>query len=119
MAHGYNTLVVGNGDVESHEDGIQKATENNMDGVMVGRAIFHDPYLFNPDSRNKDPIGLLKLHLSEYQKLWGDTRYDPMKRFFKVYIHDKDLRLKLMQTKSISESLEIINSLHNFSGVLK
>lgn len=40
------TLIFGNGDVVSVEDGNLKAKKSGADGVMLGRAIFGNPWLF-------------------------------------------------------------------------
>lgn len=42
------TLIFGNGDVVSLDDAYKKAEETGADGVMLGRAIFGNPWLFNP-----------------------------------------------------------------------
>jgi len=40
------TLIVGNGDVKDLSDAKEKARETGADGVMLGRAIFGNPWLF-------------------------------------------------------------------------
>ena len=40
------TLIVGNGDVESRQQGLELAKEHRLDGIMIGRGIFHDPFVF-------------------------------------------------------------------------
>ncbi|OGI76294.1 hypothetical protein A3C67_00235 [Candidatus Nomurabacteria bacterium RIFCSPHIGHO2_02_FULL_42_19] len=40
------TLILGNGDVENLEDARKKIKEYKCDGVMLGRAIFGNPWLF-------------------------------------------------------------------------
>ncbi len=42
------TVIIGNGDVLSLEDGRAKAQESGADGVMVGRALFGNPWFFDP-----------------------------------------------------------------------
>lgn len=42
-----NTLIIGNGDVISLADGIKKAEQSGADGVMVGRALFGNPWFFD------------------------------------------------------------------------
>ena len=39
--------IIGNGDVSSVEDAIEKCNQTGADGVMVGRGIFHNPWFFN------------------------------------------------------------------------
>ena len=41
------TVIIGNGDVVSLADGEAKATESGADGVMVGRALFGNPWFFD------------------------------------------------------------------------
>lgn len=45
------TVLIGNGDVLSPEDGLAKSTVNNADGIMVGRALFGNPWFFHPTKR--------------------------------------------------------------------
>jgi len=40
------TLILGNGDVSSLEDAKRRVEETGCDGVMIGRAIFKNPWLF-------------------------------------------------------------------------
>ena len=46
-----NTLVVGNGDVLSREQGEELCQKHGLDGIMIGRGIFADPFVFEPHSR--------------------------------------------------------------------
>ena len=41
-----HTLILGNGDVKSVADAEEKAKVSGVDGVMIGRAIFGNPWLF-------------------------------------------------------------------------
>lgn len=41
------TLIIGNGDVVSLEEGKEKAKQSGVDGVMVGRALFGNPWFFD------------------------------------------------------------------------
>ncbi len=45
------TLIIGNGDIESLEDGAAKCAEFGCDGVMIGRGIFGRPWLFESISK--------------------------------------------------------------------
>jgi tRNA-dihydrouridine synthase len=44
-------LIIGNGDVLSLQDGRRKAELSGADGVMVGRALFGNPWFFHPHKR--------------------------------------------------------------------
>jgi tRNA-dihydrouridine synthase len=44
------TLIVGNGDVISRDQGLELAKTHKLDGIMIGRGIFSDPYIFANNS---------------------------------------------------------------------
>ncbi len=45
-----HTLVVGNGDIESVESGQSMMERHGVDGIMVGRGIFHNPWVFEKNT---------------------------------------------------------------------
>jgi tRNA-dihydrouridine synthase len=47
------TLIVGNGDIESIDDGLSRALENGVDGVMIGRASIGNPWIFDKNSKKE------------------------------------------------------------------
>lgn len=112
--------IIGNGDIMTYQEGLDKAKQYNLDGIMVGRGVFSNPWFFNPsiDPSSKTPkerIALVKKHLELFTELWGNNKhFDVMKRFFKVYISDwegaKELRTKLMTAKNPTQVEEILNS---------
>ncbi len=56
------TKIIGNGDVLSLEDGRQKAALFGVDGVMVGRALFGNPWFFHPARRLPLRLSALPTH---------------------------------------------------------
>lgn len=46
-----NTIIIGNGDVKDIEDGLSKAKESGVDGVMIGRAVLGNPWIFDRNIR--------------------------------------------------------------------
>ena len=48
---GVSTLILGNGDVKDIDDAKQKVAETGCDGVMLGRAIFGNPWLFDQNKK--------------------------------------------------------------------
>jgi len=50
------TKIIGNGDVESIEQGIKLAKKTGCDGIMVGRGVFGNPWFFNTDLSLRSPL---------------------------------------------------------------
>jgi len=110
--------IIGNGDIVTYAEGLEKAKQYGLDGIMVGRGIFSNPWFFNPaiEPSIKTPaerIELMKKHIELSIELWGNDRnFDVMKKFFKVYIHGwdgaKELRNSLMQIKTKEDVAKII-----------
>ena len=117
-----DTLIIGNGDVISLDEVDKKAEEFGVDGVMIGRGVFADPYIFNPnesiiDKSPEDKIELMRKHVMLYKDTWEDEKnYSELKRFYKIYINGfpgaAKIRDKLMKTNGYEEVLELISSFH-------
>ncbi len=159
------TLLTINGDIRDRAHGEELIKEYSIDGIMIGRGVFHDPFAFasstkrvttsgaapaseeistrdfskeradsvagpahsdlraNPERIRNNGSGdtkeklldLLNLHLDLFDKYSNELeprKYEPLKRFFKIYIRDfpgaSDLREKLMHTKSTGEVRAIL-----------
>jgi tRNA-dihydrouridine synthase len=112
------TLIVGNGDVMSRAQGLELASKYKIDGIMIGRGIFNDPYVFSENSQwhsmtIEERISLFKKHIELFHITWGDTRpVQILNKFCKIYINNfdgaKELREKLMSTRSIEELLNLL-----------
>ncbi len=63
------TLIIGNGDVLSRADAEAKAIATGVDGVMVGRAIFGNPWFFNPARRLPTQLTALPTHGTDVDAL--------------------------------------------------
>lgn len=117
------TILIGNGDVKSLKEIDEKVQSHKVDGVMIGRGIFEDVVLFNPNKSigelsTSDKLNLLKEHIELFTKTWGDDKgYYNLKKYFKIYIKGFDgavkIRSDLMQTKSAEEGVNYINNLNN------
>jgi nifR3 family TIM-barrel protein len=114
-----STLIIGNGDVKDIAEAREKAKETNCDGVMLGRAIFGNPWIFN-DLRNRyipkprERVEALGRHLELFDELLGDTtHFAVMKKHFKSYISGwdgaKELRMKLMETDNVDEAVLVLS----------
>ena len=169
------TLLTINGDIRDRGRGEELAKKYGIDGIMIGRGIFQNPFAFehitkpavynegfntnNNDTQRTDNIetnrhlqpeldkapgpllergakpsiecdiisshhskqellDLLNLHLNLHDKYAAELeprKFDPLKRFFKIYIRDfpgaSELRDKLMHTKNTAQVREILKSL--------
>jgi len=114
---GKNIPLFGNGDVMSVEDALEKCAATGADGVMVGRGIFHNPWMFNnplPQPSVPEKLELLWQHVDLFTKTWGTGKnFAILKRFFKIYTNNFDgasrLRNKLMETNTAPEVRAILD----------
>lgn len=101
---GSKTLILGNGDVANLQDADGKARESGVDGVMLGRAIFGNPWLFD---RKKGAVSVREkletavLHTRLFAELFGGIKnFAVMKKHYKAYVNGfdgaKELRVRLM-----------------------
>lgn len=116
---GVDTLIVGNGDVESREQGEALARQYKLDGIMVGRGVFHDPFIFAGESpwptySREQRIALYTKHVKLFAATWdmADRRIATLNKFCKIYISDfdgaKELREQLMSCETTEELLKLL-----------
>lgn len=114
---GSNALIVGNGDVKDLADARAKAAETGCNGVMLGRAIFGNPWLFADRVEPPSPrerIEALIEHLKLFDELMtGASNYATMKKHFKAYISGwhgaAELRAQLMKTDNCDAARQILS----------
>lgn len=113
------TIIVGNGDVMSREQGESLAIKYGLDGIMIGRGIFQNLFIFDEYYRHRslhEMVELLIWHIELYKKTWNKTKsYEPLKKFYKLYINGFDgasqIRAELMATGSPERALAILRRL--------
>jgi len=115
------TLLLVNGDIEDRAHAMRIVEETGIDGAMIGRGIFHNPFAFEhtPREHSRDELlGLLRLQLDLYDQYHEQTKrpFDTLKRFFKIYVRDfegaSSLRDQLMHAHSTDEVRAIIDDFH-------
>jgi nifR3 family TIM-barrel protein len=118
-----DVLIIGNGDVLDLDDAEKKARETGADGVMLGRAIFGNPWLFSRTGKldtAEEKVMIMKklkamvLHAKLFEKLFGKKKnFAVMKKHFKAYCSGfedaRTLRIKLMETSNAREVEKIVN----------
>jgi tRNA-dihydrouridine synthase len=106
------TLLTINGDIPDYKTGMELAESYGIDGVMIGRGIFHNPFAFEKEPKEHGPkelLDLFRVHLDFFDQFSEeDTRiFKPLRRFFKIYIREfkgaSALRVQLMETQTTAE----------------
>jgi tRNA-dihydrouridine synthase len=116
-----DTLITINGDIADYQDGLELANKYHFDGFMVGRGIFTNPFAFEKDPKQhskEELIDLLKLQLDLHDEHNTDQtprKFDPLKRYFKIYIRDfpgaSELRDRLMHAKDVAEVRRMLSTI--------
>lgn len=113
-----HTLIIGNGDVSDRAHGLELIKQSGIDGIMIGRGIFQDPWAFaktQEEHTKAERFALLLAQLDLYDHYSHLTKrpFDTLKRFFKIYVRDfpdaAELRDKLMHAHSTDEVRNIID----------
>jgi len=113
------TKIIGNGDVLTRQQGIKLAKKYTLDGIMIGRGVFQDPYVFSENSPwqtlpRDEKIALYRAHVARFADTWrhGERKLVTLNKFCKIYINGfdgaKELREKLMNAQSSQELLSIL-----------
>ena len=120
IARGTDTLILGNGDVRSLADAREKAVKYKVDGVMIGRGVFENLWLFDPAvDPAQVPVAERLVLMVEHAELF-EHYFRGIKSFAMMYKHfqnyatgfagAKELRVELMKTKTAQEVSETVRS---------
>ena len=113
------TLITINGDILDRRMGLALAEKYGVDGLMIGRGIFKNPYAFEKEPKEHTPkemIDLLRLQLDLQDQFSEQVPRSivGLHRFVKIYVKGfpgaNDLRVSLMNTKSTAEVREILDT---------
>ncbi|MFZ2187382.1 MAG: tRNA-dihydrouridine synthase [Candidatus Moraniibacteriota bacterium] len=116
IAAGSGTLIIGNGDVKDLRDAGEKARETGADGVMLGRAIFGNPWLFDKNKTAvtvEEKLQAAVWHTRLFETVWGDTKsFELMKKHYQSYVNHfpqaKELRVQMMACHSAREIEKVV-----------
>ncbi|WP_226035524.1 tRNA dihydrouridine synthase [Aquibacillus saliphilus] len=115
-----DTLLTINGDIPDRQTGLELVRKYGVDGVMIGRGIFTNPFAFEKQAKepsSKELLDLLRLHLDlhdRYSKEFEPRLFKPLRRFFKIYVRGfrgaGELRNQLMDTESTDEVRALLDN---------
>jgi tRNA-dihydrouridine synthase len=121
------TLITINGDIDTRVQGEEIIRQNpGVNGVMIGRGVFKNPFAFEkiPTIHSQNELlGLLHFQLDLYDRHASRTGrpFDTLKRFFKIYVRDfegaAELRDTLMHATSTDNVREILKNIPNPSYI--
>ncbi len=116
-----DTVIIGNGDITSYQQGLAMAEQYKVDGIMIGRGVFHNPWIFNPDIDHNTlstEIKVQKLieHIQLFDQTWGQEKnFAVMKKCFKMYLNNfpgaSEIRSQLMSCNNPEECIEVLNNI--------
>jgi tRNA-dihydrouridine synthase len=115
-----DTLIIGNGDVMNRQQGLDLAKKHKLDGIMIGRGIFQDPFVFAeqspwPKQTAQQRQALYKKHVELFAETWkkSERPIQTLNKFCKIYINGfdgaKELREQLMSAGSNDELVRLLS----------
>jgi nifR3 family TIM-barrel protein len=119
--------VIGNGDISSVADGLEKLQASGVDGLMLGRAVLGNPWLvgaLRDALEGREPAAFpaaperLRFAVFHYRTMvdeWGEARAVPQMRkhlgyYLKGFFGASELRERLMRTATAAETLSIVEA---------
>jgi len=116
LAAGSNTLILGNGDVDSLETARQRTEEYKLAGVLIGRASMGNPFVFRASQLDEPSLFAIAV---EHAKLFEATyqindsyAFLPMRKNLGWYVRSipnaKEVRAELFQANTSQEVREIL-----------
>ena len=115
------TKLIINGDIKDREQALRLHAEYpEVDGFMIGRGVFGNPYCFADHTPTQDELmELLNFHFNLYENYTHHYSFEALKHFIKIYVNNfpgaSSLRAALMETHSVKEARETIQ---NFQKML-
>lgn len=117
-----NVLLIGNGDVESIEQGRRLAFETGCDGIMIGRGVFGNPWVFAGRATADTPLTEKLSALVElghtFEKLAPSKNFSILKKHIKTFVTGfpdaASLRARLMEAENAADLERFIHE----SGII-
>lgn len=117
IAQGSGTLILGNGDVKDKKEALQRVEETGADGVMIGRGIFGNPWLFGTMAKDDVPfeqrMAILLEHTRLFEEIFGKIKkFELMKKHYKAYVNNfqgaSEMRNKMFAANNSGDIEKII-----------
>lgn len=120
MAKGKDVLIVGNGDVWSLDHGYQLAEETGVHGLMMGRAVFGNPWVFNRTRRGVESTLEEKFAaMMQHARIFEQTFPDGEKPFYVMRKHLMAYANGFPGAKDLRRALEQINNSDDVAAAIE
>jgi len=131
IIHQTSTLVLGNGDTQNYDDAIKRSQEYGVDGILLGRATFGNPYALRKKVAETEPslFAIALEHAILYEQTYapGNDKYNflPMRKHLGWYVKNipnaTEIRRLIYATNNSQEveKLFLAHGLLNQSQVTK
>lgn len=112
-----NTLILGNGDIQTRAETEEKISTFGVHGALLGRSTFGNPYVFHAQIPVGEPslFEIALEHAQLFEQTYRDLdRYNflPMRKHLGWYVRGvpgaSEIRVKLFQSNSATEVAEIL-----------
>lgn len=108
------TSLLGNGDIVSLRDAHDKIKTYGLDGALIGRASFGNPWIFaNSDASTEERLKVAVEHALKYEELFPGQHFLPMRKhlawYAKGFERASQLRQKLVMSNSAQEVSSILS----------
>jgi nifR3 family TIM-barrel protein len=127
IAKQHDTILLGNGDVKTIDQAKQLIADTGIDGVMLGRAIFGNPWLFNRERRPEEitpdeRLDAICEHARLFAEMFGtERRFITMRKHLRSYATGfdgaKELRMQLEQVDMVEDALRYVDAFRQRTAV--
>lgn len=112
LCHENDMTLIGNGDVENLADSFRRIKEFGVDGVLVGRATFGNPWFFNEHEPTVEERFAVLLEHARYFTQLNHLYFHNIKKHLAWYCKGfdgaRELRMRLMGTQSLEDVEKVV-----------
>ncbi|MDO5713062.1 MAG: tRNA dihydrouridine synthase DusB [Tissierellia bacterium] len=107
--------VIGNGDIEHYEDGMEKVKFSKVDGISIGRGAIGNPWIFEEFNRKGEGLEYTPPSMEERLKV-ARNHIELACKYYGDYVGIREMRKHLMgYTKGLPDSAKLRNEINQFT----
>lgn len=107
-----NTPILGNGDIQSYQQGQDYCQKYEVSGVLIGRASMGNPWVFkNAKVSLREKFSTMLLHAQIFESVFPTRSFDSLRKHFLSYSsghpNAKKLRAQLVRVSTLADLLSL------------